>query len=256
MKQGDFTDLAKAYVNRPGYSHRVLRLIASHIGAFEEGFKVADVGAGTGKLTADLNHLGLSGSAIEPNASMRAEGIEAFRTNPRFKWLAGSAEETGLADKSVGWVLMGSSFHWTDPKRSLSEFHRILKVSGHFTALWNPRDIENDEMQKVINAKIHEIVPELKRVSSGSKQYMSDIEKSFRDSGLFGNLLFIESPHVEAMTTERYLGAWRSVNDIQAQAGKDRFEKIMNMISKEIHSMHEVKVTYRTRAWTVQAIER
>ena len=29
MKHGDFTELAKAYINRPGYSLRVLRALAS-----------------------------------------------------------------------------------------------------------------------------------------------------------------------------------------------------------------------------------
>lgn len=38
----------------------------------EEG-KVADIGAGTGKLTENLVSIGLGGFAVEPNDAMRAE---------------------------------------------------------------------------------------------------------------------------------------------------------------------------------------
>lgn len=54
MKQGDFTNLAKDYINRPGYSLDVLRMIARTAGMDRKDFLVADVGAGTGKLTENL----------------------------------------------------------------------------------------------------------------------------------------------------------------------------------------------------------
>ena len=74
MKHGDFTALAKEYVNRPGYSQGVLRMIGRMAGMDRRDFRVADVGAGTGKLTEELAALGLFGCAVEPNDAMRAEG--------------------------------------------------------------------------------------------------------------------------------------------------------------------------------------
>ena len=56
MKFGDFSDLAKFYVDRPGYSLDVLNCIQAHI-MQQNGVKeltIADVGAGTGKLTENL----------------------------------------------------------------------------------------------------------------------------------------------------------------------------------------------------------
>lgn len=41
---------------------------------------VADVGAGTGKLTENLIELGLHGYAVEPNDAMRGEGISYIET--------------------------------------------------------------------------------------------------------------------------------------------------------------------------------
>lgn len=254
MKQGDFTTLAKDYINRPGYSLDVLRMIGRTAGMDRRDFKVADVGAGTGKLTENLSQLGLTGCAVEPNDAMRAEGIKAFESNPSFTWHKGSAENTGMPENSFDWVLMGSSFHWTNAEEALKEFHRILKPGAYFTAIWNPRNIEGNELHESIEKMISDVVPELKRVSSGSKKNIGDIEGKMLSTNYFSNLIFVEASYNVVMTKERYIGAWRSVNDIQAQAGPERFEKIIKNIEEIIAPYPEVVVPYKSRAWTVQSV--
>lgn len=254
MKQGDFTKLAKDYVNRPGYSLEVLKMIGKYAGMDREDFLVADVGAGTGKLTENLSQLGLRGNAVEPNDAMREEGIKAFEGNDSFAWSKGTAEETNLESNKYDWVLMGSSFHWTDAEKALTEFHRILKPGGFFTAIWNPRNIEGNELHEKIETMISEVVPELKRVSSGSKKNIGDIEGKLLSTRYFGNLIFTEAAYDIEMSKERYLGAWRSVNDIQSQAGPERFETIMKNIEDIISPYEKIVVPYKSRAWTVQSI--
>jgi SAM-dependent methyltransferase len=254
MKQGDFTTLAKDYIHRTGYSRDVLELLLARVARDQARVVVADVGAGTGKLTENLIALGLSGYAVEPNDAMRAEGQRLCGAERPFAWSRGSAEETGLASASVDWVLMASSFHWTDPARSLREFHRVLKPGGFFTALWNPRDLESSEFHRDIERMIHERVPGLKRVSSGGKAYTQGLEQTLVSTGHFARLVFCEAAHQVSMTPERYLGAWRSVNDIQAQAGPEAFEALMAALTERVSALPEVIVPYRTRAWTVQAV--
>jgi len=253
MERGDFTNLAKDYIHRTGYSSRVLGAIAAYVGALRERFAIADVGAGTGKLTENLCALGFRGFAVEPNDAMRNEAIHLGTTTGQFSWSAGSAERTGLPDKCVDWVLMASSFHWTKPDLALGEFHRILRPGGFFTALWNPRDLESSDLHMRIEARIHSVMPEITRVSSGSSKYTQGVDKTLVSTGHFGNLIFMEAPHLEVMPKERYIGAWRSVNDIQAQAGPERFARILEAIADEISALDAVPVPYKTRAWTVQA---
>ena len=152
MKQGDFTGLAKDYaMSRPDYSSTVLRALLSHTGARN----ALDVGAGTGIWTRMLAEEGLDCQAVEPCEAMREEG-KAHTADFGVSWCAGSAEETCLADGMVDWITMASSFHWTDPRKSLPEFHRVLKPGGLLTVLWNPRNIAGHALHEEIEQLILE----------------------------------------------------------------------------------------------------
>lgn len=255
MKQGDYTVLAKDYINRPGYSLLVLTNLAAYVRSNQNGFLIVDVGAGTGKLTENLLELGYNNIiAVEPNEAMRAEGI-CLTERRGVKWFAGSGEATKLEDNSADWILMASSFHWTDARLSLPEFRRVLKPGGFFTVLWNPRNLESCTLQARIETRIHEIIPGIKRVSSGSAKHTKDIENILVSTGDFKDVLFVEARHEVVMSKERYMGVWRSVSDIQAQAGSRKFKEILGAIEAEIDDLSEIVVPYKTRSWTVQVVK-
>jgi hypothetical protein len=56
------------------------------------------------------------------------------------------------------------------------------------------------------------------------------------------------------MSVDRHLGAWRSVNDIRAQAGEQRFTEIIAAIERRLVGRELVTVRYRTRAWLVRKV--
>lgn len=253
MKHGDFTKLAKFYVDRPGYSLVLLNYIQSYIKAkLGRDILVADVGAGTGKLTENLEQIGLMGYAVEPNDAMRQEGINLFSEKNTFAWRAGTAEVTGLPDNCVDWVLMGSSFHWTDAATATAEFRRILRPGGFFTAIWNPRDIQRSDLHMKIEDMIYHEVPNMKRVSSGSGMTTEMIVQKTQDH--FNDLIFMECRHDEVMSKERYMNIWRSVNDIRVQAGEEGFQRILENIEDILKDRDEIAVPYKSRAWTAQVL--
>lgn len=255
MKQGDFSKLAKQYINRPAYSELLLINILKTIDYTHKknNFQIVEVGAGTGKLTKMLLEIGLNVIAIEPNDAMREEGILYTKDYNSIKWIKGSGEETSLDSNIADWVIMASSFHWTDHNKSLPEFARILKENGYFTAIWNPRNIKISKFHTKIEQNIKNIVPELKRVSSGS-QSTKEWEYILTSTNNFKNCIFMETDHVENMSKDRYLGAWHSVNDIQSQAGTERWKEIIEMIENETRDLDIIKVPYKIRAWTVKKI--
>ena len=65
----------------------------------------------------------------------------------------------------------------------------------------------------------------------------------------FDDVLYVEGRHVASQTQEQYLGAWRSVNDLQAQLGPELFEKFLTFVEQKIAGHATIETTYLTRAW-------
>ena len=99
--------------------------------------RVADLGAGTGIVTAALARLGADVVAIEPNQDMLAE---LRRRLPRIRAEHGSAEAIPLPDASVDAVVAGQALHWFDLDLALPEIARVLVPGGTLAALWNVDD--------------------------------------------------------------------------------------------------------------------
>jgi SAM-dependent methyltransferase len=129
-----FDAAASVYArSRPGYPEQALDwLLPEHADA------VLDLGAGTGKLTAQLAGRGLAVTAVEPSDRMRAE-LEA-ELDDRVTALPGRAEEIPLPDASVDAVLVAQAWHWVDPARAVPEVARVLRPGGRLGLLWNRRD--------------------------------------------------------------------------------------------------------------------
>jgi SAM-dependent methyltransferase len=98
--------------------------------------RVADVGAGTGKLTRQLRERGLDVIAVEPSGGMREE---LRRAVPGVAVLAGTAEQIPLADGTVDVVIVAQAWHWVDPARAVPEVARVLAPGGRLALMWNRR---------------------------------------------------------------------------------------------------------------------
>lgn len=118
---------------RPGYPRDAVRFCAG------PARRVADVGAGTGKLTRTLVELGLDVVAVEPSASMR-EALHAAL--PDVEVRDGTGEATGLEAASVDLAVFAQSWHWVDPVAGGAELARILRLGGAVSMLWNGLDTQ------------------------------------------------------------------------------------------------------------------
>ncbi len=253
LKAGDFTGLAKDYSqHRPDYCPSVLNALLGLLEKPVTEVDFVDVGAGTGIWTRMVQAMGVrSVTAIEPNDDMRHNGTsDSQQTNIR--WLDGSAENTGLADDSADWLSMASSFHWANFDTATKEFHRVLRAGGRFIALWNPRLIEVNPLLIEIEAHLDTLRPNIKRVSSGRSGITQTLTEQLWASPYFDDVIYLEGRHVIEMSPDRYLGVWRSVNDLRVQLGPDKFDAFLDFVEQRIAGLKVIEATYLTRAWSAR----
>jgi SAM-dependent methyltransferase len=253
LKPGDFTGLASDYSqHRPDYCPSVLSALLGLLSKPTAEVEFVDVGAGTGIWTRMVHNAGVrSVIAVEPNEDMRNNGIVDSQRES-IRWLAGSAEVTGLPSGSADWLSMASSFHWAQFDTSTQEFHRVLRPGGRFTALWNPRLLEVNPLLVEIESHIYTLRPDMKRVSSGRSGITQTLTEQLWASPWFEDVVYLEGRHVIEMTPERYLGAWRSVNDLRVQLGPEEFDSFLSFVGKRISGLSTIEATYVTRAWSAR----
>ena len=58
--------------------------------------------------------------------------------------------------------------------------------------------------------------------------------------------------HIIEMTPDRYMGAWRSVNDLRVQLGPEKFDAFLSFIEDRISGLKTIEATYLTRAWSAR----
>lgn len=123
---------------RPGYPHAVLEPLRERYGLTARSV-IADVGSGTGLLSRLFLEHGNRVFGVEPNPEMRRAGERFLGEYGGFASVDATAEETGLSEGSVDFVVAGQAFHWFDPGPTKDEFGRILRDGGRVVLIWNVR---------------------------------------------------------------------------------------------------------------------
>jgi SAM-dependent methyltransferase len=165
-----FGAVADAYDRaRPSYPGEAVKWLVG-----SDFAHVLELGAGTGKLTAQLQELGHRVIATDPLEPMLRHLVTRL---PTTRAVIANAEHIPLRARSVDVVLGAQAFHWFDPDRALPEIARVLRPGGHLGLAWNLRD---------------ERVPWVKRLGAliGTQEQQADPTHALLGSHLFG---FVET---------------------------------------------------------------
>ncbi len=239
----DYSALADSYDKRPGYPSAALDSLSTSIG-LRPGRWVADIGAGTGKLTLPLLRRGYRVVAVEPNSCMRRIGQQKA-IDYDLTWTNTTAEQTGLASGAFDLVIFGSSFNVVDQHRARRETARILAPRGWFACLWNHRCLD-DPVQARVETLIHDRVP---AYQYGSRR--EDQSRVIAQSRLFHPAKTIETAWSCELSVADYVAAWRSHATLARQSGH-QFESIIAAIDELLAGETTVRVPYLTRIWYAQ----
>jgi ubiquinone/menaquinone biosynthesis C-methylase UbiE len=143
-----FSSRVENYIRyRPGYPAEILLPLKNECGLTPDSV-IADVGCGTGILAKIFLEYGSRVFGIEPNKEMRDAGERCLSDCQKFMSLPGTAENTGLPDHSVDFVIAGQAAHWFNREQARQEFTRVLKRSGWTVLLWNERTTASSDFMQ------------------------------------------------------------------------------------------------------------
>ncbi len=139
-----FTGRVESYrLFRPPYPAVVVDLLRRECSLPPEA-QLADIAAGSGLLTEIFLAAGFAVTAVEPNAEMRRACAALQLQYPRLTLADGTAEATGLPDRSMDLITVAQAMHWFDLDKTRVEFARILRPGGWCAVLYNNRRLSGD----------------------------------------------------------------------------------------------------------------
>lgn len=154
-----FGRMAAAYeAGRPPYPSEAVAWMLQPVTSHERVVRVADVGAGTGKLTRVLVETGAEVVAIDPDPAM----LETLRAAvPGVPTFLGTGERLPLPDSGLDAVVLGQAWHWVDPVAASAEVARVLRSGGVLGLVWNVRDESVDwvaRMTRIMHGSSAEVM--------------------------------------------------------------------------------------------------
>lgn len=241
-----FAAAADAYERaRPDYPAVALDWLAERLG-LRSGRTVLDLGAGTGKLTRQLEATGAEVVAVEPLDEMRG-WLEA--ASPGVRALAGTAEEIPLADASVDAVTIAQAFHWFDASRALPEMHRVLRPGGAVALVWNSRDL-GDQLQ----AAIDELVRPLRRRARQEQRTRRVPRPDLGRGGLFSPVEERRFPHEQTLSVGGVLDRVSSMSFV-AVLGEDERTDLLARVRGLLAEVEEpVVLRYETEVYAADRL--
>jgi SAM-dependent methyltransferase len=97
----------------------------------------ADLGAGTGALTRQLEKRADKVVAVEPDGRMLAM---LRRSSPDVVAIVGKAEQLPIRAAVLDAAIVSSAWHWMDAERTVGEIGRVLRSGGVFGVIGNGPD--------------------------------------------------------------------------------------------------------------------
>lgn len=183
-----FSDRVENYVKyRPGYPKEFIDFLYTNVG-FSKDSIVADIGSGTGILTALMLNRGCRVVGVEPNKEMRKAAEMLLEEYQKYVSLDGAAENTGLGSNSVDYIICAQAFHWFDKDACKKEFQRILKPGGRVVLVWNDRKVHESGFSAEYEGLLRTYANDYNEVNH---KLITDTEfKIFFKNGVFSKVIF------------------------------------------------------------------
>lgn len=233
---------------RPNYPQDAINYIVQELGLGPQTI-VADLAAGTGKMTRMLQASGSQIVAIEPVEGMRKKFASQL---PKIEVLNGTAERMPLASQSLDAIVVAQAFHWFNGNLALQEIHRVLKPNAKMALVWNVRD-ENIEWV----AKLNEIIDPYEK---GAPRYRHGAwKKAFSTTTLYSDLKYSQFTNIQTGDIEMIVDRISSISFI-ASLSELELKSVQDQVRKLVEGHLQtagtdiVEMPYRTDVFVFKKV--
>lgn len=234
---------------RPTYPAAAVAWLTDAL-ALRAGTTVADVAAGTGKLTRLLGASGATVLAVEPVGGMREQLVNAV---PGVPALGAVAEALPFRANSLDAITVAQAIHWFDRAPALAELHRVLRPGGRLGVIGNHRDRSVPWVDTVWT-----LVDGIERDAPWRSHKEAQVDV-FRDQEWFTPPLTVEFPNEQRLTPEQVVDRMRSISHVAAlgpEPQREFLDEIRRVLATDTATAGAAELTlpYRTDVcWTERA---
>jgi len=226
---------------RPSYPAAAVAWLTAAL-ALGAGTTVADVAAGTGKLTRLLGASGATVIAVEPVDGMREQLATAV---PGVHALGAIAEALPFRSGTLDAITVAQAIHWFDREPALTELHRVLRPGGRLGVIGNHRDRSIPWVDTVWT-----LVDDIERDAPWRGHLETQLDV-FRDQASFTPPTAATFPNEQRLTPEQVVDRVRSISHVGALAPADQrafLDEIRRVLATDpaTATAAEVTLPYRT----------
>lgn len=206
---------------RPGYPQRIVDTLINECN-LKKGSKILEIGAGSGKATAQIAGNGFDILCIEPGVDLAQKGKERFKGDS-VKFCIGRFEEIELPDNSFDVVFAAQSFHWVPQPQGYEKCSKILKSNGRLAIVYN--------MYVLVDCVQDEDLFELSKKYGGFADFVAEnkceeriasIKRNIENSRFFSETRVFRQEWIRKYTSEEYFGFLLTGNKVLQKSKKEK----------------------------------
>jgi len=151
-KESEMFNRAADYYDRyrPGYPQEIIDALIAETG-ISAGSLLLEIGAGSGKATAQLAGRGYEILCIDPGADLTAIGNERF-TNESIRFETARFEEYDLPAQAFDLIFAAQAFHWVPQPIGYERCAYALKDNAFLAPFWNMYVVRDNDMDNELLA--------------------------------------------------------------------------------------------------------
>ena len=139
--------------NRPDYPEELIATIINRANLSPES-KVLEIGAGSGKATAQFADFGFEMLCIEPGADFAEKGKKRFK-DKNIKYIVSTFEDYAEPPEYFDVIISAQAFHWVSQPVGYEKCSRALKKGGYLAPFWNMNLFRDDAFDRELWAIVN-----------------------------------------------------------------------------------------------------